>query len=121
MENLTPQEKEVMLVLWTLGRGFVKDILEKYSEPRPPYTTLASTIKNLERKEYVKSKRYGNTFEYSPLISEDEYKKQFMSGFVKDYFCNSYSELVTFFAKEQHISTDELKEIIRLIDNSEKQ
>ncbi len=119
MENLTPQEEEAMLILWRLEKGFVKDILEQYPEPHPPYTTLASTVKNLERKGYAESRRYGNTYEYTPLIDETEYKKQFMSGIVKDYFCNSYSELVTFFAKEQHISAEELKEIIRLIENRE--
>jgi predicted transcriptional regulator len=119
MENLTPQEEEAMLIIWRLEKGFVKDILEQYPEPRPPYTTLASTVKNLERKGYVKSRRYGNTYEYAPMIGERDYKKQFMSGFVKDFFCDSYSELVTFFAREQHISADELKEIIRIIENQE--
>ena len=119
MENLTPQEEEAMLILWRLGKGFVKDILEQYPDPKPPYTTLASTVKNLERKRYIESRRYGNTFEYTPVIGEVEYKKQFMTGFVKDYFKNSYSELVTFFAKERRISPDELKEIIRLIENSD--
>ncbi len=90
MEKLTQQEEDAMLILWRLGKGFVKDILEQYPEPRPPYTTLASTVKNLERKQYVQSRRYGNTFEYEPVVDEPEYKKQFMSGFVKDYFVNYY-------------------------------
>jgi predicted transcriptional regulator len=119
MKHLTPQEEEAMLIIWRLGKGFVKDFLEQYPEPRPPYTTLASIVKNLERKGYVISRFYGNTYEYRPAVDETEYKKQFMSGFVKDYFCNSYSELVSFFAQEQRISTDELKEIIRIIENSE--
>ena len=120
MEYLTLQEEEAMLIIWRLGKGFVKDFLEQYSEPRLPYTTLASTVKNLERKGYVTSRRYGNTYEYTPSISEAEYKKQFMSGFVKDYFCNSYSELVAFFAREQRISANELKEIVRIIEKGEK-
>ena len=121
MKYITPQEEEAMLIIWRLGKCFVKEILEQYPEPRPPYTTLASTIKNLERKEYVNSRRYGNTYEYSPIVLEKDYKKQFMSGFVRDFFCNSYSELVTFYAREQHISADELKEIIRLIEKQENQ
>ena len=121
MENLMPQEEEAMLIIWRLGNGFVKDFLEQYPEPRLPYTTLASTVKNLERKGYVTSRRYGNTYEYTPVICEKDYKKQFMSGFVKDYFCDSYSELVTFFAREQRISAGELKEIIRIIENQEDQ
>ena len=119
MEYLTPQEEEAMLIIWRLGKGFVKDFLEQYPEPRPPYTTLASTVKNLERKEYLTSRRYGNTYEYTPAVCEKEYKKQFLSGVVKDFFCNSYSELVTFFAREQHISADELKHIIRIIEKQE--
>ena len=119
MKKLTPQEEEVMLFIWHLGKGFVKDFLEQYPEPRPPYTTLASTVKNRERKGYVESRRYGNTYEYTPIVCEKDYKKQFMSEFVKDYFQSSYSELVAFFAKEQRISADELKEIIRIIENSD--
>ena len=119
MEYLTPQEEDAMLIIWHLGKGFVKDFLEMYPEPRPPYTTLASTVKNLERKGYVTSRLYGNTYEYTAAVCEKEYKKQFMSGFVKDYFSNSYSELVTFFAQEQRISAAELKEIIRIIEKQE--
>ena len=121
MIYLTPQEEEAMLIIWRLGKGFLKDFLEQYPEPRPPYTTLASTVKNLERKGYLESRRYGNTYEYTPVICEKNYKRQFMSNFVKDFFCNSYSELVTFYAREQHISADELKEIIRIIENPEDQ
>ena len=117
MEHLTPQEEEAMLIIWRLEKGFVKDFLEQYPSPPPPYTTLASTVKNLERKGYVESRRYGNTYEYTPVVGETEYKKQFVSGFVKDFFCNSYSELVTFFAREQRISAGELKDIIRIIEN----
>ena len=119
MEYLTPQEEEAMLIIWRLGKGFIKDILDLYPEPRPPYTTLASTVKNLERKGYVVSRRYGNTYEYTPVVCEKDYKKQFVSGFVKDFFRDSYSELVTFFAREQHISADELKEIICIIEKQE--
>jgi predicted transcriptional regulator len=119
MKHLTPQEEEAMLIIWRLGKGFVKDSLEQYPEPRLPYTTLASIVKNLESKGYVTSRKYGNAWEYTPAVNEAEYKKQFMSGFVKDYFCNSYSELVTFFAQEQRISANELKEIIRIIENPE--
>ena len=117
MEHLTFQEEEAMLLIWTLNGGFVKDFLASYSDPKPPYTTLASTVKNLERKGYVSSKRYGNTYEYKPLINEETYKRTFMSSVVKDYFKNSYKELVAFFAKEEKISPEELKEIIDIIEN----
>ena len=115
MEKLTIQEEEVMIYIWELQCCFVKDIVAKYTQPAPPYTTVASIVKNLERKGYVTPKRVGNTYQYTPAIRENEYKRHFMSGVVRNYFENSYKEMVSFFAKDQKISTDDLKDIIELI------
>lgn len=120
MEKLTIQEEEVMIYIWELGNCFVKDIVAKFPEPQPPYTTIASVVKNLERKGYVLPKRIGNTYQYSPAIKEQDYKRTFMSGVVQNYFENSYKEMVTFFAREQKISTDDLKEIISLIEKGKE-
>jgi len=119
MEKLTPQEEEAMLIIWKTGPGFIKDYLEKYPDPKPPYTTLASNVKNLEHKGFLKSKHYGNTYEYTPRITEEEYKNKFLSGVVENYFDSSYRDMVTFFAKKQKISTDELKDIIRIIEKDQ--
>ena len=116
MEKLSQQEEDVMQVIWKIGKGFIKDFLEEMPNPKPPYTTLASTVKNLEKKGFLKSEKLANSYRYSPLIKAEEYKKKFMKEFVSDYFKNSYKELVEFFAKEEQISTNELKEIINIIE-----
>lgn len=116
MEKLSKQEEDAMQAVWQCRTGFIKDFLDILEEPKPPYTTLASTIKNLERKGFVKSEKLANSFRYAPAINEQEYKNKFMSGFVNDYFQNSYKDLVTFFAHEKKISASELKEIIKLIE-----
>jgi Predicted transcriptional regulator len=115
MEKLTIQEEEAMRYIWQLEPCFVKDVLTKYEEPKPPYTTLASVFKNLERKKYIKAKRHGNVYQYDSVIAESEYKREFMGGVVQNYFENSYKEMVTFFAKEQKISPEELQDIIKMI------
>ncbi len=116
MEKLTHQEEELMLIIWQNEPGFIKDFIGEMDEPHPPYTTVASIVKNLERKGYVKGKRFGNTYQYSAVIREEDYKKKFMSNVVKNYFENSYKELVSFFAEEKKISAEELQEIIKLIE-----
>ena len=68
MEKLTFQEEEIMLIIWQVKEGVIKDFLNCMEEPRPPYTTVASIVKNLEKKGYVQAKRYGNTYVYSPSI-----------------------------------------------------
>jgi len=119
MEKLSHQEEEAMQAVWKTGEGSVKLFLEHMSLPDTPYTTLASTIKNLAKKGFLSSRMVGNTYLYRPLISEDEYKKKFMNGFVRDYFSNSYKDLVNFFVEEKKLSASELKEIIKLIEKSD--
>ena len=120
MEKLTIQEEVAMLYIWELGSCFVKDIVAKYPKPAPPYTTVASIVKNLERKQYIRAARVGNTYQYTPLIRESEYKRTFMSGFVRNYFENSYKEMVSFFAKDQKISANDLKDIIDMIEKGKE-
>lgn len=120
MEKLTIQEEEIMIHIWELGPCFIKDILGRLTDPVPPYTTVASIVKNLERKKYVKPARVGNTYKYTPLIAESEYKRYFMSGVVKNYFENSYKEMVSFFAKDRKISAKELKDIIDMIEKGKE-
>jgi len=116
MEKLTHQEEDVLLIIFQLEKGFIKEIISEMDEPRPPYTTVASVVKNLERKGYVKATRQGNTYQYYPTIDKNEYKSRFLSNVVQNYFENSYKEMVSFFAEKQKISAEDLEEIIRLIE-----
>ena len=115
MDKLSKQEEEAMQAVWRSGEGNVKSFLENL-DTAMPYTTLASTVKNLERKGFVTSRQVGNMYLYSACISEKEYKQKFMSGFVKEYFKDSYKEMVNFFVQEKKLSPRELKEIIDLIE-----
>lgn len=116
MEKLTIQEEDAMLAVWKTGEGNVKSFMEVMTPPVPPYTTVASTVKNLEKKGYLSSRLIGNAYLYAPAITEEAYKQKFMGNVVKDYFENSYKELVSFFAQKNKISADELREIIGLIE-----
>ncbi|MDD2474335.1 MAG: BlaI/MecI/CopY family transcriptional regulator [Dysgonamonadaceae bacterium] len=120
MEPLTPQEETVMLLVWELEKCAIKDVVDKMDDPKPPYTTVASIFNNLERKNYLSMRKYGNVKVYSPKITEAAYKRHFLSDLVKSYFDDSYKELVSFFAKEQKITTEELTEIIELIEKNRK-
>lgn len=120
MEKLTPQEEAAMLAVWKVGPGFIKDFMEAMLPEQMPYTTLASIVKNLEKKGFVKSEKFANAYRYSAKIKEADYKKKYMQGVVSNFFQSSYKELVTFFAKDKKISADELKEIIQQIENGDK-
>ena len=120
MEKLSRQEEEAMQAVWKIGEGSVKQFLENMPTAGTPYTTLASTIKNLEKKGFLSGRLIGNAYLYKPLISEDEYKKKFMSGFVKEYFADSYKALVNFFIEDKKLSPSELKELIDIIERKKE-
>jgi BlaI family transcriptional regulator, penicillinase repressor len=118
MEKLTLQEEEAMQALWEIQEGNVKAIQDAIHDTALPYTTLASTIKNLERKGFVGATKIGNTYIYKPLIAESQYKKKHLQSFISNYFDNSYKNMVSFFVKEKKLSAKDLQDIIKQIENN---
>lgn len=119
MKKLTRKEEEVMKILWRLEKAFVKDIVEEYDDPKPHYNTVSSLVRLLQDKGIVGFTQYGNTYEYFPLMTKEEYRKTFMKQVVSDYFDNSYKSAVAFFVKEKGLSPAELEELIKLIKEQE--
>lgn len=116
MEKLTAQEEQAMKIVWQLGKCNVREIVAQMDEPKAPYTTVASVVSNLKAKHYVNQGRQGKTYIYTPAISEDDYKSSFMSHFVHDYFKNSFKEMVTFFARKENLSPEDLQDIVDEIE-----
>jgi len=120
MEKLTNKEEEIMRVLWHLKKAFVKEVVVELPEPKPHYNTISTIIRNMEEKGFVKHNSFGNTHQYLPNVSKEKYREKFMQKTIQNYFENSYKSVVSFFAKEEKISVDELKEIISIIEKNKK-
>lgn len=118
MQKLTNKEEEIMHILWKLEKAFVKDVLAEIKDDKPHYNTLSTIIRNLEEKGYVGYNAYGKTHQYYPIVSKEDYRTRFISTTIDNYFNNSYKNLVSFFAKEEKISVEDLKEIIKLIEKN---
>ncbi len=116
MRELTRAEEQVMQVLWKIKKGFVKEILDHFDEPKPAYNTVSTIIRILQDKGFVDHKEYGRTHEYFPLISKEEYSKMQLNNFVRDYFSSSFEKMVSFFAKEKEISIKEMGEIMKIME-----
>lgn len=116
MKELTKAEEQIMQILWKLDKGFVKEILACLPEPKPAYNTVSTIVRILEKKGFVSHKAYGKTHEYYPIISKEEYTRNFLKRFVENYFSDSFKELVSFFAKDKKMDVSELEEIIKTID-----
>jgi predicted transcriptional regulator len=111
MKELTRAEEQIMQILWTLGQGFVNDILDRISDPKPAYNTVSTIVRILERKGFVGYTAFGKSHQYYPVISKKEYTRSFMRRLVSNYFGNSYKEMVSFFAQEENLSLEEMEDI----------
>ena len=105
-----------MDLYWQYGPMFVRELQEHYDEPRPHFNTLSTIVRILEREGYLDHKQYGNTYQYFPVISEEEYGRSSIAGVIKNYFNDSYLSAVSSFVKEDKISVEELKELIDEIE-----
>jgi BlaI family penicillinase repressor len=120
MQKLTNKEEEIMHILWKLKKAFVKEVMAEITEDQPHYNTLSTIIRNLEEKGYVSYNAFGNTHQYYPLVTIEEYRKRFMSTAIDNYFNSSYKNMVSFFAKEEKITAEELREILAMIETPKK-
>ncbi|MFN8241725.1 MAG: BlaI/MecI/CopY family transcriptional regulator [Bacteroidales bacterium] len=120
MRELTRAEEQVMQVLWKIKKGFVKDILEHFDEPKPAYNTVSTIVRILQEKGFVDHKAFGRTHQYYPIITKDEYSRVYLKSFVRDYFSNSFRKMVSFFAREKGISVREMEEIMKIMQEEMK-
>jgi predicted transcriptional regulator len=117
MQKLTNKEEEIMQILWKLKKAFVKEVMAEITEEQPHYNTLSTIIRNLEDKGFVSHNAYGNTHQYFPIVKMEDYRKRFMNTAIDTYFDSSYKNMVSFFAQEEKISAEELREILEIIEN----
>jgi BlaI family penicillinase repressor len=120
MKELTKAEDQVMQVLWQLGKGFVKDILEEMPDPKPAYNTVSTIVRILEAKGFVTHKAYGKTHEYIPLVSREKYTRFYLNNMLRGYFNGSITSLVSFFAKENSLKANELDQLMKKLEELKK-
>ncbi len=120
MYKLTTKEKEIMDMFWEKGPMFIKELLPLYKDPKPHYNTVATLIKILEEKGFLTHRAYGNTYQYEPVVSENEYKTSTINNVVSELYNNSFTSVVSQFIENESMDIDELKELIHRIENAKE-
>ena len=116
MKELTKAEDQIMQILWTLEKAFVKDIVEQIPEPKPAYNTVSTIVRILEKKGFIGYKAYGKTHEYFPLIPKEKYTRFYLNNMVKGYFNGSVQNLVSFFAKENKMDVQDIDMLMKQLE-----
>jgi len=116
MNALTKAEELVMQILWDEKEGFVKELLQKFPEPRPAYNTVSTIIRILEKKGFVDHRSFGKSHQYFPLVSREQYRNERFSYLMKDYFNNSMKQVLSHFGNSGSLNLKEADEIIQLME-----
>ena len=74
----------------------------------------------MEEKGFLHHEVFGNTYQYYAVVSRDDFKKKTLKGVISKYFNNSYLGAVSSLVKEEDISVEELKQLIREVENANK-
>ncbi len=120
MQKLAKREEQIMQACWHLGKAYIKEIIMELPDPKPHYNSVATMVRILEDKGFLGHETFGNTFQYYPVVSKEEYQNHAFDDIVKQYFNNSYPRMLAYFAREQKISQEELNEILALIQSQKK-
>ena len=114
--QLTKTEEQLMQYLWQMGKGFMKDLIDAYPEPKPASTTVATLLKRMADKKFVSYTIYGNSREYYPLVQKSEYFSKHVKGLIKTFFNDSASQFASFFTKEANLTESQLEELKKVIE-----
>ena len=118
--QLTKAEEQVMKYLWILEKAYLKDIIDKFPDPRPATTTVATLLKRMTDKGFVSYNQHGSNREYFPLVKKTEYFSRHVNSMIKDYFNNSASQFASFFTNETNLNLTDLEEIKQLVEQKIK-
>lgn len=122
-KSLTPlgeTEMEVLHHVWELGEATVKQVRKRILEKREvAYTTIMTVMKNLEEKGYLKYRKDGVTYVYSPAQQPDSVRSNLIGDLINKVFKGSPKELVQTLVKSKNLTEKDLDEIKNMIDDME--
>lgn len=126
-KTLTRVEMEIMGILWDSNQEGMTthEIIEHYPNPKPAYSTIATFMKILTVKEFVRyEKRLSSgawTHVFFPLMTRQEYTSTFMKEVKESFFEGSIKKLLSFFVEEEELSPEALEQILMVMDKEGKE
>ncbi len=118
--QLSKAEEQLMEVIWKQDKVFMKDIIDHYPEPRPATTTVATLLKRMQDKGFVGYALFGNSRQYYPLVKKTDYFSRHVKGIIRNYFDNSPLQFASFFTTATNLTTSELEDLKKLVDQEIK-
>ena len=117
--TLTPQELEIMKVVWQKGEATVRDVYEDLLERRKiAYTTVLTMLNVLETKGHLRKRQDDRAFVYKPTKPEATVVRSMVREFVDRLFDGAAEPLVVHLLRDRHFTRKELEELARHIEEA---
>lgn len=117
---ITDRERGLLEMLWQHGPLFVREMVEHCPEPKLHFNTIATTVRVLEEKGYVGHEVVGGSHRFFAIARKKDFRDRTLANVIRDYFDNSYRNVVSALVEDEKISADELKEILSIIENKNR-
>lgn len=129
LKKLGDGELDVMLAVWEVWEAGEKEkpvtsgeVMKRLSQKRSwGITTLMTVLARLVEKGYLSCDRSTRTNYYTPLVLEREYKERESRTFLTRLHRSSLPSLVSSLYQGGAVSSDDLEELRRFIDNLGKE
>lgn len=117
--TLTPQELEIMKLVWQRESATVRDVYEALLERRKiAYTTVMTMMKILEVKGYLRKRRQDRAFVYQSTQPKNQVIGGMIREFVDRVFNGAAEPLLVHLVKSKRISEKDLQKIVRMVEES---
>jgi BlaI family transcriptional regulator, penicillinase repressor len=114
--TLTPQELDIMKVVWQNDEVTVRDVYETLRERRQiAYTTVMTMMRILVTKGYLKKRVEHRAHVYRPTRPEAAVLRSMVREFLDRVFNGSARPLLVHLLRDQKLSGEELEEVARII------
>lgn len=116
VQTLTRNEFQLMSIMWDINHAASTwDIIDRWPDPKPAYTTVATCLKVLQEKglvDYFKRNGEGKTHMYVAKLTRAEYTRQAMQEVKHNLFDDSIKKMFNFFMREENLTAEEIQELI---------
>ena len=118
---LTDLELHVMNAVWDLNECTVREVQERLAGERDlAYTTVATMMKILEQKKFLKARKKEKAHVYLPAVTREEYEAASLQHIKENVFLGRPEALVARLLDDSELSEDELQRIRQLLDEKLK-
>ena len=121
LARLRRREREIMEVVYRLGRASVAEVLANLADP-PSYSSVRTMLNLLEQKGLLRHKPDKRRYVYYPTVPRDRAKHSALSDVLKTFFDGSPTQVVAALldSSARKLSDDELGELAGMIEQARK-